>query len=148
MISCSHFLALETTQFNATLLWKSNSIQECHMIPFFLFNIVINSCREICLSYLFYICRPNEYPEHIINFYSNQPYLFLASLILLIKFGFIYLLKEQHLLNVFEHKAYMSLSNVSLPCENGGLHAPVILIAKCKITNYLPLGKLICPFYL
>lgn len=71
MISCSYSLDLEATQFNAALLWKSNSVKECHIIPFFLLDIVINNCRECCLSYLFYICRPNEYPEHIINFYSN-----------------------------------------------------------------------------
>lgn len=73
MISCSHSLDLEATRFNVTVLCKSNSVKECHIIPFFLLDIVINTCRELCLSYLFYICRPNEHPEYIINFYSNEP---------------------------------------------------------------------------
>lgn len=35
MISCAHFLDLEATQFNATLLWKSNSVLKGHRIPLF-----------------------------------------------------------------------------------------------------------------
>lgn len=140
-------LGLGGDTINSALMWKPNSVEECHIFS----PLHIRHCNlysgNLWVSYLFYIWRPNNYSDCIVNFYGNKNntghVLVLANVILLIKFQFTYLLKEQEMFRSYWMYTYtgpiwVSIFNVSVALRKWGFSCPHYFIAKCQMTSHLP----------